>query len=515
MKNIYIFLSVALIGFALQACTTHGARRRLERIDSLICAQMADSAYAELKTTDASALSDADRAYYGLLATKAAYIAYKPLKSDSAISRSLEYYKTTADNGKLGEAYYYKGMTEQLLGHTDSAIINLKEAESIAATIDDIGLRHKVYNGLASLNYATANYALAMEYARKELAAAESTRDTAWLANACNHMACAHYKMGNKDSARHYIKRLIPYTDNATEDTRAYYLSNIGQYYLHAKDTPQAKRYLAMSYNTKPIAETVNMLSRIYYSEHDSATAFSLLRSAAATTDPDSRIKIYETLAYLYYSSKDYKATGAATLAARRLRDSLMQARRPYAMHELQMVYDSRKNTENRQRARSLIAAAAAMATIAAAAGICLYRRRRSCEKKNTQIMISEYERRISRLETTEDGLNRKLAEMRHDSPESLSDGYALYKEIASGGTTVQWNKRCFENFVRYYKVVSPAFVQEMEDRYNGLSAVNKSLLIMQHMGFTNGQIRQALGMSAGALRAARFRIKAKEKNPA
>lgn len=510
MKNLYIFLSAILIATAFADCGQQSTRHKLEEIDSLICAQMPDSAFAELRKINVSSLSDDNKAYFYLLATQASYLAYKPIKSDSIICISVEYYKAAKDNDKLGESYYYKGMIEHLLGHSDSAIINLKDAESIAINLPDIKLKHKVYNGLASLNYATANYALAMEYARKELAISEKAGDISWIANACNHMACTHEKIGNKDSVYHYIKRLIPYIGSVTEDTKAYYLSNIGQYYLHYKDTLQAKKYLTMSYKTKPIAETINMLSKIYYSEGDTSTAFRLLYNASETADLDSKIKIYETLAYFYYIAEDYESSGRTTAILKNMKDSLLQIRRTYAIHELQLVYDNKKNSENIKKTRNLIGAGVVALMLIGAGGIWLYRCRRFSEKRYTQKIIDEYECKISKLEMSEDGLTKKLAELESNDSESLSYGYALYKNITEGGTTIEWKKSCFESFVRYYNVVDPAFIKELEKKYSGLSAVNKSLLIMQNMGFSNEQIRNAMCMSAGALRAARFRIKTK-----
>lgn len=512
MAFVNIFFSILSFAVIFISCGQNEISHKLEIVNSFLDAQKADSAYIELQKINVENLSEHDEAYYNLLATKVYYLTYLPIQSDSIINESIEYYKKEKDNLNLGEAYYYKGMIEQLLGESDSAIISLKESETIASKLSEIKLKHKVYNGLVSLNYATANYTLALEYARKELAVSEMSGNGTWIAYAYNHLSCIHDKMGNKDSVYMYIKRVMPYINEVPEDAKTYHLSNIGQYYLHYGDTQEAKKYLTMAYNIKPIPETVKVLSGIFYAENEKQKALDLLNTASEMFDLEGKIKIYETLAEIYYLEKDYEISGKITAKLKCMKDSLEQFRRTYVVHELQLQYDNNRNMEVKRLVINKIWIGSGALILSVLVGILFYKRRRYKENRRTKKLIHEYEYRINELETSEGGLVKKLEELKSNDTQSLSSGYALFKSILNGGTTLEWNKTDFDCFVRYYQVVSPQFFSEMEKKYNGLSLINKTLLILYDIGFDNEQIKHAMCMSAGALRAARFRVRAKEK---
>lgn len=513
MKTVHIYYYIIFIVLTLTSCNHNNTKQELRNIDSLIFINKLDYAYNEIKDINTNFLSEENKAYYNLLWTQIQYLTYKPIKSDSIINECVEYYKINKDNRKLGESYYYKGMIEQLLGKADSAIINLKEAENIASNISNIELKHKIYYGLVELNYATANYALALEYSHKELYVSQEVNNISWIAYAYNHLSCVHDKLGNRDSVYHYIKCVMPYINKVSNDAKAYHLSNIGQYYLHYKDTSEAQKYLVMSYNTKPIPETINMLSKIYYAKNDKESAFKLLNQALKNFHSEEKIKIYETLANLYFLEKEYKEYGIISENLKQMKDSLAEERHTYTVHELQIEYDNnKKDKETKIQTRNTILISITFIVIFVIFIITFYFKRRVKEKNRTNELINKYKSKIDTLKTSENDLNKEIKKIKLENSESLSYGYSLHKNIIDGGTTIQWKKSDFQCFIRYYQVINPKLFNEIEKKYNDLSAINITILIMQDMEFDNERIRHAMCMSAGALRAARFRIKAKEK---
>ena len=149
VKLLHIVIFAVVI---LSACDTERSHDQLSSVAALLKQDRVDSACRVLKDINPYALGKSERTYFNLLYTQAQYRSYRPIVSDSLINTCIDYYQhRDLDRDKLCEAYFYKGMVLLTLNHPEQAIINLKEAEKLAAGLSAEDLKHKIYDGLVTV----------------------------------------------------------------------------------------------------------------------------------------------------------------------------------------------------------------------------------------------------------------------------------------------------------------------------------------------------------------------------
>lgn len=348
MKTNTIYIILLQISLITTGCSQRGVDRQLAHVDYLVVMNRLDSAFSALHMVDKYRMNREDEALYNLLYTQIAYRTYKSITSDSLINNSVAFYKESNNKKRLCEAYLYKGEIENLPGRHVSAIVYMKKAETEADRLADNEILHKVYNGLVNVNYATANYPLALEYAYKELKCSKQDGNQVWMAYSYNHLSCVYDKLGSKDSVYRYIELVMPYVNTVPKESKAYHLTNIGQYYLHYQDTLKGVKYLTMAYQTCPITETANLLAQIAYTHKQKGKARRLWDEALKNSDMEGRIKIKQTMANIFYNECDYKAYSILSTQLNKLKDSLEQERRTMKIQELQLKYDHEEYDKNK-----------------------------------------------------------------------------------------------------------------------------------------------------------------------
>lgn len=517
VKLLHIVIFALVI---LSACNNERSHDQLSSISTLLKENKIDSAYTILKDINPNMLNKKENVFYNLLYTEVLYRSFRPITSDSLINTCIDYYNQhSTDKDKLCEAYFYKGMVLFSLNHTEQAIVNLKEAEKLAKDISDEDLKHKVYNGLVTVNYTTANYELAMKYARQELTSAQKANNKLWIAHAYNHLSCVYDKSGRRDSSFYYIKKVIPFISQIPKDAQVYHLSNIGLYYLNNGDTLRAKKYLQKAYKVSPLPDPSNLLARIYYLEDNTKEAFLLWNKTLKQCDLESSIQLKETMLDLLYHSGKYKEAGKIATEIKMLKDSLVHQQQTVKIQELQLDYDHQQAINNTRTTITRLLITFGIITILICIGFFIYRRNIKKEDYSRQLLINKYNERIAELEASGRTLSKEMNDLKqqlNDAEEQKTDvlvcGHALYESILNGATTVSWTKNDFECFLEYYKVMNKGLFIELEHDYTNLSMVNKFLLVLQDMKLDNEQIKHILGFSTGALRSARFRIRSKKK---
>lgn len=513
-------LRIAMLAVIIfSACQNGKNYSRLESAAALLESDKVDSAYLVLKSIRHNQLTEKEQNFFNLLYTQTTYRLFIPIQSDSLINSCADFYQhRDKDTDKLCEALFYKGMIQFSLNQSEQAVISLKEAEELVEKTSSESLKHKIYNGLVTVNYATANYYLAYKYAQKELLCSQATNNKQWIAFAYNHLACAYEKIGMHDSAYHYIKEVIPLIYELPDNTKAYNLSNIGLYYLSTGDTTRAKNYLTKAYKISPMPNPSCILARLYYMEGNSKTAFMLLNKALAKSDLENSILLKETMQEMLYKSGKYKEAGNMATDIKAMKDSLELQRHTARIQELQLNYDSRQAANNSRDfiVRTIIAFC--IGIIIAATCFWFYRRNRKKEDYSQQLLIKNYHRRIAELEALGQSMSKEMDELKQNlnnakqrKASTIACGHALYENITKGANTVSWTKNDFDCFLEYYKAINPDLFITFEKEYTNLSSGNKFLLVLQDMQLDNEQIKHILGFSSGALRSARFRIRSKK----
>lgn len=89
--------------------------------------------------------------------------------------------------------------------------------------------------------------------------------------------------------------------------------------------------------------------------------------------------------------------------------------------------------------------------------------------------------------------------------------GEKLFQEIQNGGNTSLWNKRNFEEYIEYYKLINPIFVEKIKNGFSSLSPQCLFYLILCDENRSEGDIMRILCKTNGALRTMKSRINAKK----
>ena len=108
-RNYPITLIFAVLTVFLCSCE-EPVHKKLVGVESLLDQELADSAALKLDMILPSDVSrEDDKALYDLLLYRTKYLTDKPIKNDSLINFSINYFKNTGELEKLADSYYYKG----------------------------------------------------------------------------------------------------------------------------------------------------------------------------------------------------------------------------------------------------------------------------------------------------------------------------------------------------------------------------------------------------------------------
>jgi len=108
-------------------------------------------------------LSNADQALYGLLLFEALDKKYLPLKPDSAINFSLEYYQSKNDKDHLAKCYFYKGRMYKYAQQYDEATEMYLKALDNCQDKKDYALMGKIYGDMGYICSIQKDYVKARE----------------------------------------------------------------------------------------------------------------------------------------------------------------------------------------------------------------------------------------------------------------------------------------------------------------------------------------------------------------
>lgn len=521
MRKILTYLSILL---AVSGCTRHSDLSALSEVDSLISAEKLDSALSVLNGIDTTSIrGEYNKAYYALLRTQLSYKLYIPDIDYHSIDQAVSYFlSSTDDRRKQASALYYKAILLYQNDRMSESVKTLKQVEEIALNSSDIDLIHKVYDSLMMINFSSGNYSLALSYGHKSADCARRTGNSLWYAYAFNHLACVHNACGNSDSAGIYYRKSLPYIENVGPEDQARILYTVGQYYHNQGESDIAAAYLQRSYEIAPIAPTCNILADIYSKNGEMAKADTLWNSALANSSQQERSSILDTLARRQRDSGRLEEAFETMQHLVMLRDSIARQRETSAVTEIQLKYDHQ--TTSRRYDRNLIMALyiliAIIIILASAAIYLIYRSGRMKSRMlSRQVLVDDYSRKIEELKRNgEDAsksisrLQTKIEKIQSDQTDKLFEGHRLYESLVANEPIIKWNKNDISKVIEYYRAVNLSFMLSMENDYSGLTNGNRLFLILQHMNKTDAEMSHILGISQGAIRTARYRMRSKEK---
>ena len=506
------------------------AWQQLVQIDSLLNKELADSAWREVQRVDTTAMTDEVRAYYRLLRVQAMWKAYVPEVSDSLLDFSLAFYKAHGPSDLLARTYYYMGAVQSEQGKTGEAVENLKQAELLAADVGDQLLRSKICNRLEDINFTAGDYPTALRYAKEAVACCEGLNNPKLLVEDYEVLAVAYHHVGKTDSALYYFEQCIPLIASVSREEQAHVLANLGVYYKNLGSVQKAEELLRRSLDIEPHGFAYRSLAGLYADRGDMKQAEEMyVKALEVARRSDTRISTLQAFRELKMQQGDYRRANDLANEIAQLKDSVDQKRREDNVERQQQLFDKRVEHEQLETGRrtAWLWSGVLLAVLAVGAGLSYQRKRHSESKLQAlqrqmaqQLMDSmasdnrksrgQLQYANERLTQLEQAQEDTLERMKKNYVQQLSHGCVLYEQFMAGGNTKNWYKRDYQDFETYYCIRDIPFSVVLQEGYSLLTPQQRFTLIMSHLGKSDEEISEMMGLTDAAWRTMQSRMKKK-----
>ena len=240
-------LFAAMLIVNLYGCKHNSIIHELQSVDSLIANNHNSEALTQLKTIDSESLNNENKAYYTLLLTLSEYKNYIDIKSDSAISEVVDYYRRHGNNKLLVRALIAKGCANEVTEDPDKAVECYHEAEDLSLNNDTNSLAYsKLRLGVLYQNQVIGSNTIALQKYKEALPLYQALGDKHYELICLSSIGGIYRNIEEKhDSAVVYLNEAIDLAKALNEPyvvfTNLFLLS---EYYLvREHDYEKAKEY--------------------------------------------------------------------------------------------------------------------------------------------------------------------------------------------------------------------------------------------------------------------------------
>ena len=449
---------------------------RLKTAEQLIETNPDSALHILQKSTSTALSSDAHRALYGLLLFKTLNKKLLPLKPDSVINFSLNYYEEHHYNDRLADCYLYKGRTYMYAFQFEKAMDYYLKAMDIAQANKDYLLLGRINSDIANIYTSQRDYSLARKkfklayeyftrlklqdkafnllldigrtyHNAKEYRKAQRHYNTLY-SQAVDSMqqgalmqeiAINYYSSLKYDSALFYFRKIIsyPYILN-NRAIRYYYLSDL---FFDLRQLDSAYYYAENSFNYNPDIRT----------QHE----------------------CYRILANVAYLRKDAKELLIKTEKYVKLGDSIREIDAQTKGSVLEALHLTKKKADNTKRQRLYLFGLLLLLTIAGLAVFCYVKKRILKEKRRMETTHLQEKielqkdivtkRRVTLLQQLEEMKAEQAYEYKKATPAAKEEMHRqLYNQL------IHINSK--ENFEREMNLILNNMVSKLKDRYPSLT---------------------------------------------
>jgi len=475
--RLFYYISVAFIAIVLFiACNgreNNEIRKMLARWDTLL--EKEPSAISDsLNRIDPGTLSRENRAYYSLLKTIADDKTYYEFKSDSLISKAVDFYHLHEPYGNnYIRALTYQGIVRTRMGITDSTVYEpLKKAENIyhANNNPDLSIGYILHYFLGNTHYYNRNFELADKYFQETLDNAKLKNDSshifdAYLAIFWNEMAQSNFVAGKQylDTLNRFIN-LSQEANYFILNASSVYYESIGNY---SYSLEYVKKQLEVS---KQLKENIDIAS-LYYIVSDRYKNLNQLDSAMlygqmaiesiADESKNENYLFYENVANIAEKQQNFSMANKYRKQAFELYEKSVKNRLNTQIMELEKKYDlsEAENIALKSQQNTLIIALIAL-MLAMLASILIMLNIKNRREARIKLMQLEHEAETRAIET-------KLLEEEANKRDWLIQ---LYGHISNRLTSLQEN---FNTLSQRYVSSHPKVYESM---YNILHTAESDL---------------------------------------
>lgn len=449
---------------------------RLKTAEQLIETNPDSALHILLKSTPTALSSDAHRALYGLLLFKTLNKKLLPLKPDSAINFSLNYYEEQHDNDRLADCYLYKGRTYMYAFQFEKAMDYYLKAMDIAHAKKDYLLLGRINSDIAYIYTSQRDYSLARKkfklsfeyftrlklqamafnslldigrtyHNAKEYRKAQRHYNTLYSQAVdlmqqgalLQEIAINYYSSLKYDSALLYFRKIIPYPYiRNNRAIRYYYLADL---YFDMDQLDSARYYAENSFNYKPDIRT----------QHE----------------------CYRILANVAYLRKDAKELLIKTDKYVKLGDSIRKIDAQTKGSVLEALHTTKKKADKTKQQRLYLFGLLILLTTIGLAVFCYVKKRILKEKRRMETTHLEQKiglkkeivnkRRVTLLQQIEELKAEQAYEYKKATPATKEEMHRqLYNQL------IHINSK--ENFEREMNLILNNMVSKLKDRYPSLT---------------------------------------------
>lgn len=530
MRKIVLFLFPFIIG-----CGQNKVYQRLTLTDSLLRQEQVDSALQNLNSMNVDSANSEIKAYYSLLLTQALFKNYQPISSDSLINISCDYYKKSNEKEKYARSLLYRGNLRLEMGKDVEAMKDYKTAEGISEQLDDDVLKHNVFFAISYINSIHSEFSLALDYLKKAKECATKAGRNDYLVYDYQHTSIVYYNMAKYDSSYFYINKSIQYINLIPEKPvlyRAHLWTNLGVTCYMLNDFEKAKQALEKSISVIPLGSTYATLARISLKEKDTVAAIRQLEEGMKV--PDTRtngVDLINLLSQIEQKRGNYHRSAELANRAFILKDSLAKRQHEDNVKALQIDMEWEQEEEKARKIRLWLLGGIAVMAVTGAVTLTAFAKNGRKKRR----LLEEKQHSLDELREAEKQANKELAKakekvniLKHDrqeqektmrewqkdqqrQEETLERGHHLFVALTNGGNTRRWTRDDFRDFRDYYNTVDKTFSNEVAQKYGQLSQNLYVFAVLEHLGKSEDEIMDAMGLSLSALRTTRSRLNQKK----
>lgn len=474
--RLFYYISVAFIAIVLFiACNgreNNEIRKMLARWDTLL--EKEPSAISDsLNRIDPGTLSRENRAYYSLLKTIADDKTYYEFKSDSLISKAVDFYHLHEPYGNnYIRALTYQGIVRTRMGITDSTVYEpLKKAENIyhANNNPDLSIGYILHYFLGNTHYYNRNFELADKYFQETLDNAKLKNDSSHIFDA--YLALYWNEMMQRDMvhSKMYLDSLSNFY-NALPLKRYFILNASSVFYEVNGEFEKALEYDKLQLELAPIQKDIDISSLYYavsnrYSKLNQLDSAMLYAQVAIESIVDKNKKenylFYNNVANIAEKQQNFSMANKYRKQAFELYEKSVKDRLNTQIMELEKKYDlsEAENIALKSQQNTLIIALIAL-MLAMLASILIMLNIKNRREARIKLMQLEHEAETRAIET-------KLLEEEANKRDWLIQ---LYGHISNRLTSLQEN---FNTLSQRYVSSHPKVYESM---YNILHTAESDL---------------------------------------
>ena len=347
-----------------------------------------------------TAMSEADRALFGLLYTEAIHRSGLYIGTDSLIKTSKEYFERHGDNKHLAQALLHHGIILYQQQKTREAILSMKQAEQMARDLNEPAFDWYLCSVLGDVNDNVGDYTTTLRYYKQALKAAKLVDNEQWEVQTLNNIATTFDVLGEKDSLKSYIEQAKPLAESIEGDVRANYLVNNASYLMKTGKTDEAKRFLTESMKIFPTDRGNKLLADIYVQEGDTSSAVLQWYKLTTSLSPDVAIQSYQLLIEHLNLLGDTVNAAVYSLRLNEVYRDLYDRKDAAGIVDMMTQFD--EQMKERKQYRTVIAMLAAIIFLMITSALIAWYSRRRIDKLNARFAESQEQYHLTRSELTQ-----------------------------------------------------------------------------------------------------------------